>query len=61
MIHTCIKGGGVHQLVHDVWSTMFNHGDEVHRKTDTLPSGNNMTAAGLEPQTLRSGGSSSNH
>ena len=36
-------------------------GDEVHRKTDTLLSGNNTTAAGLEPQTLRSGGSSSNH
>ena len=36
-------------------------GDEVHRKTDTLLSGNNMTAAGLKPQTLRSGGSSSNH
>ena len=36
-------------------------GDEVHRKTNTLFSGNNMTAAGLEPLTLRSGGSSSNH
>ena len=35
--------------------------NEVHRKTDTLFPGNNTTAAELEPPTIRSGGSSSNH
>ena len=34
---------------------------EVHRKTDTLFPVNNMTVAELEPLTIRSGGSSSNH
>ena len=35
--------------------------NEVHRKTDTLFPENNMTAAELEPLTIRSRGSSSNH
>ena len=35
--------------------------NEVHRKTDTLFPGNNMTVAELKPLTIRSGGSSSNH
>ena len=35
--------------------------NEVHGKTDTLFPGNNTTAAKLEPLTIRSGGSSSNH
>ena len=35
--------------------------NEVHRKTDTLFPGNNTTAAELEPLTIRSRGSSSNH
>ena len=35
--------------------------NEVHRETDTLFPGNNMTVAEPEPLTIRSGGSSSNH
>ena len=35
--------------------------NEVHRKTETLFSGNNMSTAGLKPPTFQSGGSSSNH
>ena len=34
---------------------------EVHRKTDTLFPGNNMTVDEPEPLTIRSGGTSSNH
>ena len=35
--------------------------NEVHRKTDTLFPGNSVTIAELEPLTIQSGGSSSNH
>ena len=35
--------------------------NEVHRKKDTLFPGNSMTVAELEPLTIQSGGSSSNH
>ena len=35
--------------------------NEIHRKTDTLFPGNSITIAELEPLTIRSGGSSSNH
>ena len=45
----------------DYIATTYGISDEVHRKTDTLFSGNNMTAAGLKPPTFQSGGSSSNH
>ena len=35
--------------------------NEIHRKTDTLFPGNSMTIAELEPLTIQSGASSSNH
>ena len=44
-----------------VYETNNTFSNEVHRKTDTLFPGNNMTAAGLEPLIFQSGGSSSNH
>ena len=39
----------------------FHISNEVHGKTDTLFPGNSTTVAELEPLTIRSGGSSSNH